>query len=59
MKFLILIDSYDDRVTQIVDEEYLDSPEFEACGGKVLEELEEVEPEVKSFSWKDGWMKRP
>ena len=40
MLYLILIDSYDDRVTQIVDEEYLNSPEYEAFGGKVLASLE-------------------
>tara|TARA_B100000809_G_scaffold173524_1_gene170779 strand:- start:255 stop:416 length:162 start_codon:yes stop_codon:yes gene_type:complete len=50
MMYLILIDSYDERVTQIVDEEYLDSPEFVAFGGVILEE---VEPKT-GFYFPDG-----
>ena len=54
MLYLILIDSYDDRVTQIVDEEYLNSPEFEACGGKVLEDVDQLTDEQLE-EWNHLW----
>ena len=50
MMYLILIDSYDERVTQIVDEEYVNSIEFDALGGVILEE---VEPKT-GFYFPDG-----
>ena len=40
MKYLILIDTGEERVERLVDESYVNSAEFVAFGGEILDEID-------------------
>ena len=40
MKYLILIDTGEERVERLVDESYVNSAEFVALGGEILDEID-------------------